>query len=234
MIMEENQQAPAAEPVVEQKIKRRSIIPTKEIALLALSNSVQPKWAITKMFLEYATPDDLAALNQELELAISAKGTSSRQRNPIAIELKEMDQQLEIVITIYKALMIAHFRSKRLAAQRFTEFSIVKNSGRFSLPTDRTARIAAIPVFMSAIEQYGITHSQYDLTWWADFQTKYTDLIAQTKDTVIDISNKVGNKTELKQQVSKILRSITKLIEAHFPDTYQRKLRDYGFLREMY
>jgi len=44
----------------------------------------------------------------------------------------------------------------------------------------------------------------------------------------------VVSKSALKQQISKILRSLLRLLEANYPDTFESKCREFGFIRKLY
>jgi len=58
--------------------------------------------------------------------------------------------------------------------------------------------------------------------------------MSQNTEAVNDLSKTVVSKSALKQQISKILRSLLRLLEANYPDTFESKCREFGFVRELY
>ncbi len=152
----------------------------------------------------------------------------------VIIELRDLEKQMHAAVSVYKSMMAAYFGNRNMAVKHYSELALVRNANEYGLPNKRIARAAALPGLISGIQRYSLNHPLYSVEWLTGVSTRYNALLSQTMGATIDIACTTISKSQLRQQIDKILRSIIKLIEAHYPDNYTQKLREFGFLRETY
>lgn len=79
-----------------------------------------------------------------------------------------------------------------------------------------------------------MTTQMYGKAYWEGILTQYESLQNQAIQTDSEISGKVREKNVAKDEIRKVLNCILKLIEGHYPDTYEVVWREWGFQRGRY
>lgn len=86
----------------------------------------------------------------------------------------------------------------------------------------------------TAIRDNHFEDRKYELAFWTDIKTRYDALVLTSRALDGGISDKVGDKNVLKEELHEILKSITNVLEGNFPKTYHEQLRKWGFQKEKY
>lgn len=102
------------------------------------------------------------------------------------------------------------------------------------IPSDQNSRSEALGLMVKAIDANGFNDKTYGKTYWTDIKTQFDALLLAASTTDGTVSNKVGDKNELKKGLKKALNAIVLSVKANYPDTYKQELRAWGFQKEKY
>lgn len=214
------------------KNKSKSNIPSTDSDFLALAKIVADKWKTTPDFKltwidepTFKTLVDGYATN--LGNRLSAGSGRSIQTQTLAQTNKQIDEAVESV----KAYLIKKFK-KENAAARYTNYGIIKENGNYRLPKDNDKRLTALPLMASAITADGFDKEEFGTSFWKNITNTFTAALKNTTDTARNISNKAAIKTTDKEKIHKIIIAIKHLIYANYPDTSDKTLREWGFIKQ--
>ena len=73
------------------------------------------------------------------------------------------------------------------------------------------------------------SNEKYGKTFWDNLLLNYTQLLADATATDGSVSQDVGNKNQLRIELTEVLNSIINLLQANYPKTSDAELRNWGF-----
>ncbi len=112
---------------------------------------------------------------------------------------------------------------------------LLENGYFFSdgLPNASSRKIA-LGLMITAIKANNFDDKKYGLAFWTDIQSRYDELVQTTRTLDGTISDNVGQKNELKEEINEVLVSLINVLTGNFPKTHQEQLRKWGFQKEKY
>lgn len=215
------------------KTSRTPRLPMKEEDLKNLAQRVLTKWQADKMELRYKKIADFEKDVQEFAQTLTLRGEKGDTRKPISQQLKDLDKEINLHIEDVKAYIKSEKGAKQ-AEPFYPQFGIEKQSKGYKIPADRDARLKSLKKLVQALDAFQMTTQKYGKTYWEGLLTQYEALYLQTVQTDSEIAGKVREKNVAKDEIRKVLNCILKLIEAHYPDTYQAVWRAWGFQKGKY
>ena len=229
---------PTPEPLVAaptQAAKQRTgQLPSSDVALAALVTKAATAWAASELpDLLWLPKADLATLAATYAQGRDAADAAGDQRAPQAQRLKELDQQLDKGLKYVKGYLAeAHDEDEGRAY--FPEFGIVRENKTFSLPKSRAERVKAVAKLLLALKAHDLGKMKYGTAYWQPLATEYAALVQASTDAAGQRSGKVSAKDQSEAQLRKALRALIHHVKANYPDTFEAKLREFGFQKESY
>ena len=130
-----------------------------------------------------------------------------------------------------KQLIGAEYGRNNLDAQ-YANFGIVKEGGGYVIPRERDSRIQSLRMMVSGMTTAPFSGNVHGLAYWQDILTRYITAKEDLELESMKLTGDVTDKSKLRNDVLRLLRSLKYLVMAFFPDTHDRVLRDFGYLDE--
>jgi hypothetical protein len=212
-------------------VRRKSLMPTKEVDIINVCKSVSVKWRESDIELPYTDNDIFDTKIVEYETTVFARNTAGAKRTPASQVMAELDLLMNISLYYIKILLAKKY-GKKLAPAYYKEFGIVKQSGSFILPYDRKERVAALFMMLKAIISHGFGTDEYGTGFWQPIYDKYKPLVDEADKTSGTISAFCSKKDVLKADLLETVRSLLNVLKGYYPKTFETVYREWGVLRE--
>ncbi len=215
-------------------IRHAANLPNKDAALLAVSESVNTKWATSSFVaLVWKTQADFANDVSAFETQLANRNTESGKRSQHTQDLENLDTSIEDALPYVKSYIAEKFGPPDARAY-YAEFGIVHRHRTYELPEDRQRRKDALRMMVDAVTANGFDTKQYGTAWWTDIKTRYDAALAAAATGTGNISGSVSGLVTLRTTLRRVLHSILLLLEANYPDTFEQVRREWGFQKETY
>lgn len=207
-------------------------IPRADADFLTLAKTVSAKWkatpALTLLWINQATYKTLVDdydTHFNNRLAIGSNRSTNTQT------LAQINREIDNAVESVKAYIIKKYKKANAVAQ-YGRYGIVKQNGNYRLPKDNDKRTAALPLMADAIKADGFTKEEFGSSFWTTIIKNFTTALNNSLTTTQNISNKVAAKTNVREKIHKVLIAIIQLINANYPDTSAKVLREWGFIKQ--
>jgi len=218
-------------PVSKTNSKRR--VPAKDHDFGHLCKYVSDKWkehpAFTLLYIDQIEFEDLA---EKYNSTLGVKHKTASNRPTLTGDLATADKAINRGITQIKGYLLDKYEEK--ATEHYAAFGIEHKGKSYRFPDDRNKRLDALVLIVGAIETEGFQNKKYGKQFWTDMHSNYETLLTSTNQTDSTVSNKVGNKNLLKNQLTEVLNSLIHIIIGNYPKNYKTELRNWGFQKEKY
>jgi len=215
-------------------IRHAANVPSKDAALLGVSQSVSTKWAASAFIaLVWRTQGDFASDVAAFKNGLESRNTEGGKRSQQTQELENLDNEIEDAVSYVKSYIGDKFGPPNARAH-FAEFGIAHRSGNYEFPKERQQRKDALRMMADAVAANGFDTKQYGTAWWADIKTKYDAASTAASAGASNVSGAVSEMVTLRTNLRRVLHSILLLLEANYPDTFDQAKREWGFLKEGY
>lgn len=216
------------------KTRSIGIVPRAQFDVLTLAENVLNKWANTpQITLIWTNPEEFKKLVIEYRNYLQERVDVGSNRGSQTQTLRDLDTQINKAVEEVKINIMAKFGREKGKAY-FSEFGIVRQNSKYSIPTDRNQRLNALPLLAKAIKNHGLVVAGFDGDFFETIADNYTNAVqnAQKTDSMVAIS--VGNKNDLRRQVEEVITALHAVIKANYPKTFEGELRGWGFHKEKY
>ncbi|TYZ08934.1 hypothetical protein FY528_12020 [Hymenobacter lutimineralis] len=218
---------PAPKPV-----RRAKQLPDVALALSALATTAASKWQGDELpALLWLTKTDFAAQAAAFASACTAAEAAGDTRTPQAARLKALDTLLDKGLGFVKNYLEEEYENPKAY---YPEFGIEKFNKGYRLPKDRTERAAALTKLLAALVKYKFDKKKYGTAFWQPLATEYASLVSASTEAAGSRSGKVSTKVQGEEKVRKALRALIHHLKANYPDSFEARLREYGFQKESY
>jgi hypothetical protein len=215
------------------KSKKIGRLPTKAENLKTLATHVLTAWKQSNLTLLWKTTEDFEQEIIQFDTQLGNKALESGSKKPLVNDLNKLDKEINKGVEhIKKNLQLIKEEEDYKAS--LEQFGIQKLNQRYSFPNDRDARLRSLQLMIDALGKSGMTLQKYPLTFWQETLQKYGEMTTQVQQAKGKITGMVKNKDNVQAEIRKTLVSIGKLIEANYPDDYDKVLREWGFQKENY
>ncbi|MCR5888188.1 hypothetical protein LRS06_10510 [Hymenobacter sp. J193] len=219
--------APLSKPV-----RRAKQLPAGALALSTLATTAAGAWQSAELpALLWLTKADFAAQATAFATACTAADAAADTRTPQAARLKALDKLLDQGLGFVKNYLEEEYENPKAY---YPEFGIEKFNKGYRLPKDRTERAAALTKLLAALVKYKFDKKKYGTAYWQPLATEYAALVKASTDTSGARSVKVDTKVQGEAKLRKALRALIHHLKANYPDSFEAKLREYGFQKESY
>lgn len=207
-------------------------IPRGNADIAALGLRVATNWgSYPTLTLQWITQlDALSIANDYNNLIFQTAQTVGGKRAKVR-SMQELDEIIDDNLFRLKLLIEMEYGKDRLPSY-YAEFGIDKIGGGYRLTTDRDLRIQSLRVMVARLATAPFQANAYGEAYWQDLLTQYEAAKDALMSQVEQVSEKVMDKKQLRNQVQQLLRSMKMLIMANYPDTAEGMLRDFGYLDE--
>ncbi len=216
------------------QVRHVANLPRKDADLLAVSKSVNTKWAANNsMALAWKTQPGFASDAAAFETQLANRNTAGGKRSQHTQDLENLDTTIEDALPYVKSYIAEKFGPPNAKAH-YAEFGMVHRGASYELPIDRQLRKDALRMMVDAVTANGFDTKQYGIQWWTDIKTKYDAALAAASTGNGNLSGSVSELVALRTTLRRVLHSILLLLEANYPDTFEQVRRDWGFQKEAY
>lgn len=222
---------PAATASAQAK-RYRDQLPLTESGLASLALTVARHWQDAELpALLWLSKTDLLTQAEAYAQHCRVADAAGDERAPRASRLRALDKELNAALKHVKNyLREAH--GWETARGHLPAFGI--STRRYTLPTRRVERVAALAKLLDALTEHGLADRKYGTAYWQPLCTEYAALVDVGLDSAGQRSRKVGAKVQQERQLRQALRALVHHIKANYPTSYKAQLRAFGFRKESY
>ena len=207
-------------------------IPSRNAEIAALGVRVVTIWANhPTLDLGWITQTDAVTLTTNYDSIILQTSQTAGSERVKAQTMRVLDETIDSNLTYLKQLIGIEY-GKNASFTHYASFGIKKENGGYVIPRDRDDRIEALRLMVSELATAPFSGSTYGLAFWQNILTQYEAAKDDLESETVKLSGDVTDKSKLRNEVLKLLKSMKYLIMANYPDTYDRALRDFGYLDE--
>jgi hypothetical protein len=207
-------------------------IPKRNAEIAALGVRVVTAWAnYPTLDMDWITQADAVTLTTNYyNIILQTSQTEGSERIKVQT-MRELDEEINSSLYFIKQLIGAEYGRDALYAQ-YVNFGIRKESGGYVIPRERDSRIQSLRLMVSSLTTAPFSGNAYGLAYWQDILTRYIAAKEDLEAESMKLTGDVTDKSKLRNDVQRLLRSLKYLVMAFFPDTHDRVLRDFGYLDE--
>ena len=230
--MEENQKEEG-----KAKPNAKSNIPAGDMDFGTVANDAVAMWKIEPWLTLQYTTQDIAQQKVDLfNTIIGNRKDDGGGRPQYTMALESINKEIDGAIKYIKGYIQEKHgeKGKEVVQSYYPAFGMVKKNDTFIIPGDASNRKIALDLMIAGIQTNQFETRKYGLTYWEDIKVKYDALVLNSRALDGSISDKVGDKNVLKQEIKEVLGSIINVLEGNFPKTYHKQLRKWGFQKEKY
>jgi len=214
--------------------KKTSLIPTKDADFLTIAKAVNTKWAGTPaLTLLWLTQPNYATIVGSYDINLSARLAVGGNRQAQTQTLQQINKTINDAVKEVKVYIQKKFKKDNAEAQ-YSRYGIAYESKTYALPKDNDKRRMALSQMQAAIAADDFGSEEFGTAFWTNTITSFNAALGASKNTSKGISNKVAAKDTDRGKIEKALNAIIHLLNANYPDTIDKVLREWGFLKQNY
>lgn len=211
----------------------KSSVPKADADFSTTVTDVATAWAANpQIALIWITQADFQTKATLYTTTLGQRKGSGSQRPGVTSDLKEVDKKLDEGIDRVKRYLSGDFGKS--ASAQYAKFGIEKVGTGYKLPGDRDKRKEAIKLILPALTAQGYDAKEFGQAYFAPLIASFNALYGNAKTTDSDVSSLVSDKNTLKADLTKVLKSLIKVLDGNYPDTFKGVLRKWGFQKEKY
>ena len=186
------------------KTNKRGTIPAADSDFGKVAASVSANWTANPwLTLKWTTAAAFATDVANFNATLAARQSSGGNRPQVTKALKALNAKIDSSLIHVKGYLSEKY-GKDEAPSYYPAFGISYYSNTYAMPMDQSKREDALTLMLEAIESNGFQDRSYGLDYWTSIQTKYVTLVTQARALDGVISQKVGNKNDLKKNIKKV------------------------------
>ncbi len=220
--------------------RRKDLLPESDAQLADLATAAAAVWRTESwLTLRYTTAATFDSRAAEYRTALEKRRAAGGERPTAALRIGQLDEQINEHLYRVKEMLTTKYDKKQAPAY-YAKMGIEKQSKQFIIPRERSKRAAALAQLLKGLDGEGFvttsTTYPYGTAFWQPIATEYAQLIKDLTDDTGTISESVGEKDMLRDELEQTLRSIARVLEGNYPVTkeYKAQLRLWGFQKENY
>jgi hypothetical protein len=230
----EGEVAPEAPGGKGKRPRKTQELPSKDSDLLNTAKAVSAKWTDTPaIWLIWMDAAKFAAIVAQYEAAFLDRRMVRAERPIKTGTLKKLDAEIEKAATAVKIYVTAKYEQPDYT-ELYPLFGFVKQGRAYRLPRDRQKRMGALKLMITGVASEGFGDKKYGTAFWTTMRAGYKAALDQTINAAITVSATASEKNKLKKQILKVMKSLQKVLEGNYPDTYKHAWRSWGWLKENY
>jgi len=212
--------------------KRTPRIPVKVEDIINTAKRVLPHFQNSGFSLAWMTYTQFETLVLALDTTEGDKKNSLAVRKAMTHRLRELDAEINRNVSHVKAYVREKF-GRLNGPPNYAIFGIERlKKSTYRFPVDRDNRLRALKQMVLGITAHDLQNRTYGLSYWEDTLTEYENLMLETGEHDGNNADRTRTKKHYIYQIKRALRSIYKLLEANYPDTFRSVARHWGFHKE--
>lgn len=215
----------SSQPTPNENPRRKNLIPTQEDKLSSLAQRVAVAWKDSPLTLLWKTAADLEKEVLAYETLLQQKAMATGNRRPITQTLQEQEAELKEATTELKAFLQYTKKTKQAKAY-FEMFGLTKEG---TLPTNQKKRVQSLHLLIDSLSKEATEPHTYGKAFWQSALQRYKTKLEEADTADKTINEHVQEKKVLNKEITRVLRSLVKLIEANYPDHHKDMLQKWGF-----
>ena len=216
------------------KPNKTSSIPIADSDFGKVATSVSAAWTANPwLTLRWTTAAEFATAAAAYNATLSARQSSGGTRPQITTALKTLNKEIDNSLAFVKGYLAEKYK-KDPSLSYYPAFGINYENKKYAIPMDQSNREDALNLMLEGIQNNGFEDRTYGLEYWTAIKTNFVDLVTQARALDGGISQKVGDKNELKMTIKKGLNAVINALQANYPDTYKQELRLWGLQKDKY
>ena len=216
------------------KPNKKSSIPAADSDFGKVATSVSANWTPNPwLTLKWTTAAEFSTAAAAYNATLAARQSSGGTRPQITTALKALNKEIDNSVAFVKGYLAEKY-GKDKSLGYYPAFGISYFSNKYALPVDQSNREDSLTLMLEAIESNNLQDRTYGLAYWTGIKNNYVNLVTQARALDGGISQKVGNKNDLKMKIKKSLNAIINVLQGNYPDTYKQELRLWGFQKDKY
>ena len=224
---------------------KTGLIPEADAKLADLAVFVATQWqGHAWLTLRYTTAGDFLSTATAYKKAVADRVSAGAERPESKAQIQVLDAQINEHLYRVKGMLTDKYDKKQAPAY-FAKMGIVKEADSYILPRERSKRSGALAQLIKGLTDEGFVTQTlpggqmvfaYGTAFWQPIATQYAQALADLTQDTSDISEAVGGKDTLREEVETVLRSLAKVLEGNYPvgKEYKAQLRAFGYQRESY
>ena len=225
--------------------RRKDLLPESDAQLADLATFAAKVWPTQPwLTLRYTTPAALATSAEAYQAALARRREAGGERPTDALRIEQLDEQINEHLSRVKDMLTTKY-DKKAAPAYYAKMGIEKYSRAFIIPRERSKRGAALATLMQGLTAEGFVTQTlpggtvvfpFGTAFWQPIATEYAQLVQDLTTDTGAISDVVGEKDMLREEIEQTLRSLAKVLDANYPvpKEYRAQLRVWGFQKESY
>lgn len=209
-------------------------VPVADIDFGNVVGKVRDKWETSSwLTLLWISFPEFKTKANDYQTTLTQRLQTGKNRPQITQSLKNINKEIDDKVANIKGY-IADKYGKGNAVSYYSAFGIEFYKKAYTIPFDQNSRSEALGLMVNAIDANGFNDKTYGKTYWLDIKSQFDALLLSASTTDSTVSNKVGDKNELKKGLKKALNAIVLTVKANYPETFKQELRVWGFQKEKY
>lgn len=221
-------------PPTPAKPHKEGATPARDPAQAAAWVSMAAAWKKNpQLTLVYTTQAAFEAAALAFAAHLQARQAADAPRGPLSNRLTAIRDQFAEALPYIKSALLPIFKKAGVEAA-YPGFGIGRHDGGWQFSADRLLQQDDYDKCVAGLRAQGLTTGDYGADTLAplaqEFRATYARLVALDADT----SQAVGQKNQGKPYLKKVAKSLRRLLEANYPDTYAQELRTWGLQKEKF
>ncbi len=209
------------------KKSSKKTVPTSDSHLRPLAETVLKSWQASALTLPWITKEafanQVAAYGQALD---TSKNTTALNK-PDQLYVKTVNTKINTDIKYIKGYLKDTYEENDIAY--YAEFGIVLENSTYRLPSDPDERGKALQQLLTALSKHGLDTKKFGTAHWKKINDDYTSLVTNVSEKKKTVTASTNTKNEIKEEVRLVLQSLTHLLKAAYPKTWENVMQEWGF-----
>ena len=220
-------------PAANKKSSKTAHVPTKDLDMASVAETAAAKWVATPaLTLLYKTSDVFQLEAKAYSKSLKDRVEAGTDRPNVTGRLKVLDGEINKGVKFVRNYLAEDFDDQD--TKQYPKYGIEKVGTTYGLPNDRNKRVPALDLLLKGIKDGGYDSKKYGKTYFTARIAEYKTLFTLAGSTDGNISEKVGEKNEQKENIRQVLTSLIFILKGNYPKTYSSVLRGWGFQKEKY
>ncbi len=209
-------------------------LPVKDLDFMDTAVPVAKNWLLNPgITLVYTNAEVFNRQVQEYVAILTGRLKTGANRPSQTQTLDQQDALINAAVKEVRVYIEKKYKTANAKAQ-FPKFGIGKYNQSFQLPKDRNLRIASLKLMAEAIEAEGFGKEEYGTEFWNRLLADYGVAMKEANVNDGKVSLGVSGKNNLKKEIKKVMKSLRRVLEGNYPDSFQAILREWGWQKEDY
>ena len=219
-------------PTPQSTAAHTDLTPERDQAQVALWTTMASTWkANPHITLVYTTQAEFEAAATAQAARLLARQRADAPRPLLSNRLNAIRDTFTEALPYLKADLLRIFKKEGVQAA-YPTFGLVQHEGVWQFPEERLLAQDQYDELVAALRAQGLATGDYGADALAplaqEFRDKYDQLIKLDQTT----SGAVGVKNQGKPYLKKVAKSLRRVLEGNYPDTYAQVWRAWGIQKE--